>query len=69
VNNILPELLHHAANFREVISVGFEFGALRQRLTSQGTRKEHNEYYARFLFVHLTFSFHILISVWITILQ
>src|SRR5271156_3201762 len=66
VNNILTELLQHAANFREVIGIGFEFGALRQCLTSQGTRKEHNECYARFLSVHLTFSFHILILVWIT---
>ena len=37
---------------------------LRQCLTSQGTRKEHNEGYDRFLFVHLTFSFHILILAW-----
>jgi hypothetical protein len=68
VNNILTELLQHAANFREVIGIGFEFDllALRQCLTSQGTRKERNEYYACFLFVHLivhlAFSFHILIS-------
>lgn len=25
VNNVLTELLHHAANFREVIGIGFEF--------------------------------------------
>jgi hypothetical protein len=64
VNKILTELLHHAANFREVIGIGFEFGALRQCLTSQGTRKENNEGYARFLFAHVTISFHILILVW-----
>jgi hypothetical protein len=66
VNNILTELLQHAANFREVIGIGFVLRALRQCLTSQGTRKERNEYYDRFLFVHLlvhlTFSFLILIS-------
>jgi len=63
VNNILTEFLQHAANFREVIGIGFEFGALRQCLTSQGTRKENNEGYARFLFVHMTFSFHVFTSV------
>ena len=68
MNNILTELLQHAANFREVVGIRFEFDllALRQCLTSQGTRKERNEGYDRFLFVHLivhlTFSFHILIS-------
>jgi len=64
VNNILTELLQHAANFHEVIGIGFVFDllTLRQCLTSQGTRKERNECYARFLFVHLAFSFHILIS-------
>jgi hypothetical protein len=70
VNNILTELLQHAANFREVIGIGFVFRALRQCLTSQGTRKERNEGYARSLFVplivHLAFSFHILVLVWIT---
>jgi hypothetical protein len=52
VNNILTELLQHAANFREVIGIRFEFDprALRQCLTSQGTRKEHNECYARLSF-------------------
>src|ERR1700687_3981439 len=52
VNNILTELLQHAANFREVIGIGFEFDllTLRQCLTSQGTRKERNECYACFLF-------------------
>jgi hypothetical protein len=45
VNNILTELLQHAANFREVIGIGFVFDLLtvRQCLTSQGTRKERNE--------------------------
>src|SRR5919109_1419620 len=59
VNDVLTELLQQAANFLDVIGIGFEFGllALRQCFTSQGARKERNECYARYLFVHLTFSF------------
>jgi hypothetical protein len=39
---------------------------LREGLSDQAASKKHDEYCSRFLFVHLRFSFHILISAQIT---
>src|SRR5215831_9371742 len=60
-NNILPELLQYAANLREIIGIGVEFGfrGLRRRLRGQATYKEREEYRGRSLFVHTAFSFQI----------
>src|SRR5215470_6313694 len=58
-NNILTELLQYAANLREIIGVGVEFGfrVLRRRLKGQATHKECNQYCACSFFVHMAFSF------------
>jgi hypothetical protein len=54
-HNILTELLQRAANFHEVIGIGFVFDllTLRQCLTSQGKRKERNGCDDRFGFLAL----------------
>src|SRR5215470_6070958 len=63
-DNVLTKLLHQVADFPNVIRIGIEFGllALRECLSDQAASKKHDEYCSRFLFVHLRFSFHILIS-------
>src|SRR5215468_10107260 len=43
-NNVLAELLQYAANLRDVIGIGFEFGfrALRRHLSGQAANKNCN---------------------------
>jgi hypothetical protein len=49
----------YAANLREVIGIGVEFGlcVLRLHLRGQTPRKKCNEYCAHSLFIHMAFSF------------
>jgi hypothetical protein len=58
-NNILTVLLQYAANLREVIGIGVEFGfpVLRLHLRGQTPHKKCNEYCAHSLFIHMAFSF------------